>query len=295
VHRIKPSLLLAALPLIFLAGIAGHVRADDLWQRSFGEVQSLDFRVADQRVPYGSDAGQFIDLWLPRRDKSEPAPVVVLIHGGCWLAEYDISHVRPLATAIADHGFAVWAIEYRRVGQAGGGWPGTFRDVAAAVDALRTFRHPRLENHKVVFAGHSAGGHLALWAAGRSRLSSGQELYQENPLAPMGVVGLAAITDLAEYARGDSSCQQAAPRLMGGGPEQFPERYAQASPAVLGTDIPVVLVQGNADGIVPPGQARSLASAKVVELENAGHFDLIHTGTPAFSGLIEIFTELLAR
>ena len=136
--------------------------------------------------------------------------------------------------------------------------------------------------YRIAIAGHSAGGHLAILAGGGF----------QNVRA---VIGLAAITDLKEYAGGNSSCQRVAPQLMGGTPAQFPGRYDQASPAVLGADVPVVLLQGGADGIVPPAQAQAFAGAEVVLLEEAGHFDLIHTRTPAFPKLIEVLKELFAQ
>ena len=291
----KKLLIAVTVPLGAIFGISGNLMAESPWQQSFGDVQSLPFREADQRIPYGEQPAQFIDLWLPRSTAEEAGPVVVLIHGGCWLAQYDISHIRPLATALADHGFAVWAIEYRRVGDAGGGWPGTFEDISTAVDYLGDFKHPKVQNRRAVFIGHSAGGHLALWAAGRSRLEPGQELQQDNPLLPLGTIGLAAITDLDQYARGGNSCQEVTLQLLGGTPDQFPDRYDQASPAVLGADIPVVLIQGMADGIVPPSQAGAMPDANVIKLEGAGHFDLIHTGTLAFTKLVDILNEMVSQ
>jgi acetyl esterase/lipase len=261
------------------------------WQQPFSEVESLDYREADQRIPYGPSTQQFVDVWYPGNDIAA-APVIALIHGGCWLADYDISHIGPLANAIAEQGFAVWAIEYRRVGQDGGGWPGTFHDIASAMDRLSMKPDPRLDATRTVVVGHSAGGHLALWAAGRDRLSEDQELYRKAPFLPAAAVGLAAITDLESYATGGNSCQQVTVKLMGGLPTEQPERYDQASPATLGTDIPVVLVQGDTDGIVPPAQAERLAQARSVMIEEAGHFDLIHPRSPAFGELVRYLQEM---
>lgn len=274
------------------AGPAGGDGTPSRWQRSFSEVEALDCRSADQRLAYGPAEEQFVDVWLPPGDDDAPWPVVILIHGGCWLAEYDIGHIRPLAGAIAGSGFAVWGVEYRRVGQPGGGWPGTFEDIATAVDLLAQYRHPRLDAGRVTVVGHSAGGHLALWAAGRSRLRQGQELYQPQPLRPCCVIGLAAITDLAAYGQGENSCQAVTPLLMGGTADEVPGRYAQASPAELGSDVPVTLLHGDSDIIVPPGQAGAIGGARQVLLEGAGHFDLIHTGTPAFRRIIQLLRSV---
>lgn len=262
------------------------------WQQTFSNVLDLDWREADLRSHYGDLPEQFAELWLPAGADGN-APLLILIHGGCWLEEYDIAHIRPLATALANNGYAVWALEYRRIGQEGGGWPGTFLDIADGMDALKNLNHEQVDKSCVIFLGHSAGGQLALWAAARNSLQPGQELHREEPFMAHGVIGLAAITDLAAYAEGDSKCQQATPRLMGGMAEEYPARYAQASPAELGTSVPTVLLQGDADAIVPPGQANALPAATLRCIEGAGHFDLIHPGTPAFGLLLAEIERIL--
>lgn len=280
------------LGLVLLTGAAPAVAAEAGWQRPFSEVAGLPARAPDRVLAYGNGESQFIELWLPP-DATIPAPVVVLLHGGCWLSDYGIAHIRPLAAALADAGFAVWALEYRRVGEAGGGWPGTFHDIAAGVDLLATVDEPRLDRSRVVFAGHSAGGHLALWAAGRPKLAPGSALQTGRPLMPRAVLGLAAITDLATYARGGNSCERVAARLLDGAPEAQPERYAEASPAALGVAVPAVLLQGGADTIVDPAQADALPGGRVVLLPEAGHFDLIHPQTPAFGRIVALLEDVL--
>src|SRR5215212_9588798 len=135
---------------------------------SFAEVAAAPAPAADHRESYGSDPLQFGELRLPRGTTGR-VPVVVFLHGGCWRAAYDLTHVAAAAAALASAGYAVWVPEYRRVGNDGGGWPGTFEDVAAAVDHVRDLavRYPSLDTTRVVLAGHSAGGQLALWAASR--------------------------------------------------------------------------------------------------------------------------------
>ena len=288
-----PRVLLATACALWSVAPGTAVPAESAWQRPFSEVLDLAVRTPDRRVDYGPSASQFAELWLPAGAESA-RPVVVLIHGGCWLAEYDIVHIRPLAAALADRGFAVWALEYRRVGEAGGGWPGTFRDIAEGIDRLARVDDPRLDRNRLVFAGHSAGGHLALWAAARSRLPDDSPLSSGEISEPIAVLGLAAITDLVAYAQGDSSCQQAAARLMDGSPDAEPGRYAQASPVALGVPVPVVLLQGGADRVVPPAQADALDGARVSALPEAGHYDLIHPGTPAFTRIVALLEELLA-
>ncbi len=170
----------------------------------------------DHRLPYGDDPLQFGELRLP--DGNGPHPVVVVIHGGCWLAEYDLSYISSLAAALTDAGVATWSVEYRRVGDEGGGWPGTFQDVAESADFLLEIASDHdLDLDRVAAVGHSAGGHLALWLAGRKWLDAEDPLRGDDLLALNGVVSLAGITDLASYASA-SGCGSAVPGLLEGIP-----------------------------------------------------------------------------
>ncbi len=259
---------------------------------TFADVVALPVSGAPERHRYGEAPSQFGELWLPRVSES-PAPVVILIHGGCWLADYDVAHVRPLAVALRNRGYAVWAPEYRRVGEDGGGWPGTFHDIASAVDYLPRLATDSLDMERVVLAGHSAGGHLALWAAARPGFEPGSPFHTETPLMAAGVVGLAAITDLPAYAAGDNGCQQVTSRLMGGAPDAVPGRYSLASPATLTSLVKTVLLQGLDDTIVPPSQARAVTHAHLVGIPGAGHFDLVHPDTAAFPPLLEALHSLV--
>ena len=279
---------------LLLSGLISSSVLASPWNRSFSEVQALPSREPDQVFRYGDEPGQDVEAWLPP-GLAGPAPLVFLVHGGCWLEAYDRSHLRPLATALSERGYVVLLPEYRRVGQPGGGWPGTFEDIALAVDSIAGLPMAAADKENSVLVGHSAGGHLALWAAGRDRLGTGEELYREDPFLPRAAIGLAAITSLEDYAVGDNSCQRVTPELMGGSPEERPGRYAQASPAMLGTSIPTVLLQGSADAIVPPGQARALPGAEPRLVEGAGHFDLVHPGTPAFQALLAALDEVLSQ
>lgn len=265
--------------------------------RTFDEVVAMPSRPADHRDAYGAAPEQFGELRLP--SGNGPHPVVVLIHGGCWRSEYGVSHVGPLATALSNDGFAVWAIEYRRVGSPGGGWPGTFLDVGAAVDHLRALgtRH-RLDLSRVVFAGHSAGGHLALWCASRGLLPAGAPIAAPNPLAPRGVVSIGGITDLVAYASPEG-CGSAVVPLMGGAVGDVGERYLQASPVSLVPPVPVHLIVGAADTIVPRAQADAFlraagSRATLSVVEGAGHFDLIAPDGDAWAALRHAVRALLA-
>lgn len=256
--------------------------------RTFNEVAAMPSRPADVRVTYGSAPEQFGELRLPAGPG--PYPVVVLIHGGCWRAEYDITHIAPLATALAADGWAVWAIEYRRVGSPGGGWPGTFQDVGAAIDHLSTLAqaHP-LDLSRLVAVGHSAGGHLALWSAARGALLQESAITAPHPLLPHGVVAIAGITDLTTYAS-PSGCGSAVVPLLGGEEATMRERYVLASPVSTVPTVPLQLIIGTADTIVPRTQAEALtrvvgSRATVRVVEGAGHFDLIAPDREAWTVL----------
>jgi len=252
---------------------------------TYDAVLALPSRAPDRELAYGDAPSQRVLVWHAEGSPRGRAPVVVLLHGGCWLAQYGVEHVRPLATALAAAGYAVWAPEYRRVGEAGGGWPGTFDDVRSAIDLLRETDDSGLDTSRTVLVGHSAGGHLALWAGATGAGA---------PLVPRGVIGLAAITDLAAYyTAGGGGCEQSVPQLLGGTPDQLPERYSQVSPVALPSPVPVVLLQGTADPIVPPSQASALTSAEVRAIAGAEHFDMIHPGTAVFPVLVQELRRLL--
>lgn len=255
----------------------------------------MPFATADSRVAYGPAAEQFGELWVP--GGFGPHPVVALIHGGCWQAEYDLTHIRPLATALRDAGYAVWSIEYRRVGSAGGGWPGTFLDIGAAVDHLRTLAplHALDLNHLVV-TGHSAGGHLALWTGARGALPRESAIASPHPLLPCGVVSLAGITDLAAYASVEG-CGSAVVPLMGG-TEQVPDRYAHGSPVLCPPKVPVQLIVASDDAIVPRAQAGALLAvmgerATLRVVHDAGHFDVIAPDGDAWLAVKDALRALL--
>ena len=174
---------------------------------TFSQLLAGPRTAADERIAYGPDALQFGELWLPRRQGRHP--VIVLIHGGCWRADLPgLELMDYMAADLRDRGYAVWNLEYRRIGHPGGGYPGTFRDIAAGVDHLRTIAAPHsLDLRRVALAGHSAGGHLALWAAARDRLPAESPLRTARPLPIRGVVSLAGIADLDAYRQtGPDAC-----------------------------------------------------------------------------------------
>jgi acetyl esterase/lipase len=256
----------------------------------------------DHVIRYGTGPQHVADVRLPGTT-SRPAPLVIFLHGGFWRAAYDRSHTGPLATALAAAGYALCVPEFRRTGQPGGGWPGTFDDVAAAVDRspalVRAVAGPRvIADEPALLAGHSAGGHLALWAAGRRLLGAESGWYADT--RARGVVALAGVSGLADcYDQGLG--HGAAAALMGGGPARFPQRYRAADPAaLLPLGCPVRLVHGLLDDAVPPAMSRGYAAlgrtsgddTRLVELPGASHFDVIDPLSPAWPQVMAAFNDL---
>ncbi len=246
------------------------------------QLSQLPLPPRGERIAYGKLPQQFGELRVPRGPG--PFPVFVIVHGGCWMAEFDYVYMTRLSAWLVERGFATWTIEFRRVGNEGGGWPGTFLDVARATDHLREIArsHP-LDLERVYAAGHSAGGELALWLPIRARLPAASALSRENPLPIRGVLGLAAVTDLRQYRIGPAdSCHGSVDQLLGGSPARYPVRYAETSPRQrLPLRVPQAFVQGEADPIVEPGPVRAYVAAaeqsgdraRIFLLPGAGHFE----------------------
>ncbi|MEV5960448.1 alpha/beta fold hydrolase [Kribbella sp. NPDC051952] len=240
---------------------------------------------ASTAVRYGSDEAQIAELHLPPGTGKVPAAVV--IHGGFWMSDYGMSLASPLAADLATVGIAGYAIEYRRVGN-GGGWPATFEDVAAAIDELAS--EPRVDLSKVVAIGHSAGGQLALWAAGRGGLP--QDAPGASPRVWIrGAVSQAGVLDLISAYReqlGGSAVQD----FLGTTPELNRSRYVLASPYErLPLKVPVALVHGTRDGAVPIIQSQRYRDAAraagdevtLTELPHVDHFELIDPHNEAWT------------
>jgi acetyl esterase/lipase len=218
----------------------------------------LDLVAPRRTFRYGSEHRcQKADLYLPAG--AGPHPVVVTIHGGSWMTRYGKIVMCGVAGDLRRRGFAVWNIEYRRIGRGqGGGWPATFADVGAAIDRLADLNAP-LDLAGVTYVGHSAGGQLALWAAGRGRLPAGAP-GAATRIEPVAAVSMAGVNDLAQsYAETPGG---AVGMLMGGGPDRWPERYALADPiAAVPLAIPVLLVHGTDDQTVSVRRSRNYAEA----------------------------------
>ncbi|WP_328872806.1 alpha/beta hydrolase [Streptomyces sp. NBC_00287] len=257
----------------------------------------------DATAAYGDHPDQVIDFYAPRTETAL-APLVVVLHGGAWRAPYDRRHITPFADFLARRGFAVANVEYRRGGQGttAGRWPDTFDDVAAAMDALPALARealPQADLRRTVVTGHSAGGHLALWAAARHLLPTDAPWRTDGPPFLRGVVALAPIADFTVADKLDV-CGGAARQLLGG-EEEFAERRPYADPALLlPTGIATTLVQGRTDVDVPQtvAEAYADAAAKAGEvvgltlLEDVGHFPLIDPAADACAVVAEEIAQL---
>lgn len=252
------------------------------------------------RLPYGTDSSQFGELSLPAGPG--PHPVALLVHGGYWRAHYGLALMQDLGRDLAERGIAAWNIEYRRVGNPGGGWPGTFLDLASAADALRDLAPIyQLDLQRVVPVGHSAGGHLALWLAARPRIPAGSDIsLQQEPLRLAGAISLAGVVDLHLAYRLHLS-QDAVVELLGATPATQPVRYAQASPAaLLPLGLPQILIHGIRDEHVPIQVSREYATAAwaagdrvlLLEPEGVDHFAVIHPGTAVWAQTVQHLQEL---
>ena len=220
------------------------------WQ----EIDALASEPADHRLLYGSEPSQFLDLRIPKGDG--PHPVVIVIHGGCWSRRFStLQNTAAMADALRNEGYATANFEYRRADEDGGGWPGTYLDVADAADILAHMAAQfDLDATRVVASGHSAGGHLALWLAARPKLPLDSPLYREKPLTLLGVAATAAPGDLAAARNPmtDPCEQDMISLLMGGAPDQVPGRYQQGSPVeLLPLGVPQLLITGQHDPVVP--------------------------------------------
>jgi len=235
---------------------------------------------ADKRLAYGSDANQFLDLRLPK--EKGPHALVVNTHGGYWRAKYNLDHAGHLCAALTAKGVATANLEYRRVGNDGGGWPGTFADIRSAYNFLvQSARQYNLDPSRIVAMGHSAGGQLALCLAAHERSIT-------------RVVSLAGVVDL-QHAYELHLSNDAVVEFLHGRPNEVPDHYREADPMEL--SIPQgrqYLIHGSADDVVPPAFSRDYVSSKqkrtgkakeeahLVEIPGAGHFDVIDPSSAAW-------------
>lgn len=254
-------------------------------------------------IAYGSAPSQFAELFRPAGPG--PFPVVVLIHGGCWTVEFGgITQMHNVAGALAARGIAVWNVEYRRADEEGGGYPGTYLDINAALDKLAAEapRH-QLDTSRIVAVGHSAGGQLAQWIVGRGRIPASSPLYQAHPLPVRQVISLGGLADLRnEKDLIKTSCGRDLTQLAGSASAIRPDVFADTNAAEL---VPngstTVLITGELDTISPPRAAHDFAAraraagdrAEVLILPNASHYDEIAASSPAWKLILPAIEKAL--
>ena len=262
---------------------------------------------ADHRLAYGPGKEQFGDLWMP--GGKGKTPLLVFLHGGWWKSEYDLAYGGHLCNAFRNAGVAVWSIEYRRVGATGGGWPATFQDVAAGFDHVEKLAaiYP-INLRRVVAAGHSAGGHLAFWLAGRHHVVTGSPIHDPQPRVPLhGVAALAGAVDLQltidlsgylTFAHDKREVYQ----FMGGTPTQYPDRYLAGDPGhLLPLNVPQLIIQGTDDDQIPPDlPARWAEEARrqgdhvtLLSIPGADHFDIVDPQSKAWPAAQTSILDLL--
>ncbi|HPG06420.1 MAG TPA: alpha/beta hydrolase [Saprospiraceae bacterium] len=272
----------------------------DILQRLENDRPQPDFV-----YPYaGEDTLQFGELWLPNHGSSHP--VVVLIHGGCWLDQYPgVELVYYIADDLRSRGYAVWNLEYRRIGYPGSGYPGTFLDIAQGMDFLRTIagKH-RLDLDHVITMGHSAGGHLALWLAMRKNIPASSPLFADDPLPVHNVISLAGIGDLAYFSHfgapacGDNTVEE----LIDWSNRGKEAALEDTSPDhLLPFDGKQYLIHGVFDAAVPPFiglQYNEKSKAKNQESEliiipDSGHFEIIVPWSDAWKKILPLVKEAM--
>jgi acetyl esterase/lipase len=239
---------------------------------------------ADERIAYGAEPNQFFDLWQPQEDGKALRGAIVMIHGGFWRARYDLTHASHACAALVRAGLAVANLEYRRVGDSGGGRPNTFEDV---VDGFTAACAHFDKSARVVLLGHSAGGHLALRLAG--------EKY-----AMRGVVALAPVACL-DLAYELHLSNDAVSEFLGSGQEQAPGVYEAACPSRHALKTPAIVVHGALDETVPVSLSRCFLerraadreNLRLVEIAGAEHMDLVDPESAAWATVLECVIHMI--
>ena len=250
------------------------------------DLDTMPSRPPTARVAYGTDSLQFGDLRIP--EGRGPFPVAIIIHGGCWLSRFaSLKIMSPLADALAKDGIATWNIEYRRNDNPGGGWPGSFLDVANGIDHIRALaRKYPLDTTRVAITGHSAGAHFALWAAARSRIRSESPIATKTPFRPLVTIPLGGPGDMAEITQREKTFCGAVPSasgVMGGMPADVPDHYRDGAPlSLLPFGVPEVLIVGEKDPIMPAAvreawvaRAKAAGDDASLVIVAGGHFELL--------------------
>ena len=290
--------MMRRIAVLLFASFAG---AAAMATMTWSDLTSRPKPAADAVIAYGADPLQHVDLWRPRG--AGPFPVVLMVHGGCWSTDIATADLMNwIAGDLRGRGIAVWNIEYRGVDRPGGGYPGTFQDVAAAAGALRIAAPKyRLSLDRVVAVGHSAGGHLALWLAARPGLSAASPLRGGPSVALKAVISLGGLPDLQAAATppGDTCGANVIPKLVGRPTAARPDVYADTSPALLPQPAePVTLVNGSVDPIAPPYFADAYAARvggrpRRILIGGEGHVELITPGTKSWQTTVALIESAL--
>ncbi len=289
--------MILTICVLFACVFPAQLQADAMTLLTAADYSQFAYMEPDRRYSYGDDTQQVAELYLP--ETPPPHPVIVLAHGGCYYGSYDLRPISSIARALTDEGFAVWNIEYRRAGN-GGDFPNMFLDVGAATDRLREIAEEQeLDLQHVISIGHSAGGHLALWLAGRKRIATTSALYSADPLPIAGVIGLAPIADIAD-ALERGMCGTALPVVMG---SQLPTAEANlkdSSPVeLLPLAVPQIHIVGSEDDLIRENLQRYVDAAldagddvELIVLEGAGHFELVAVDKPEWQQAVEAIQRL---
>lgn len=292
---IAPSLIATAL----LASVHGAVAAP----MSLDAYLALHGPAPTAQVAYGAAPSQYAQLFRP--EGSGPFPVVVLVHGGCWTVEFGgITQMRNVAGALAAQGIAVWNVEYRRVDEPGGGYPGTYQDMHAALDSLQQHASQyQLDTSRIMAMGHSAGGQLVQWLAGRGKLPRTSPLYRDTFLPVNNILSLGGLADLRhERDLIKTSCERDIAQLAGSASAQRPDIYSDTSAAeLMPNGSRTVLATGELDTISPPRVAHDYAAraqlagdhAEVLILPGASHYDEIAATSNAWKMILPVIRQML--
>jgi acetyl esterase/lipase len=278
--------------LILAAGCAGATAAAPAAPMKLADYMALDGPAPMAHIAYGDAPSQYAELFMP--EGKGPFPVAVLVHGGCWTKDFGgITQLRNMAGALAARGIAVWNVEYRRVDEPGGGYPGTYQDMNAAMDTLaRVARRNPLDLQRLVAVGHSAGGQLVQWLAARPRIPTSSPLYRTDTVPVRQVISLGGLADLRrEQEVIKSSCGRDIAELAGTPSAARPDVFSDTNAGdLMPNGSRTVLITGELDTISPPRVAHDFAAraraagdaAEVVILPGASHYDEVAASSPSW-------------
>jgi acetyl esterase/lipase len=292
--------LLVSLFFACLAVVSGAGRAQPMTLQGYMQMQGPS---ADEHISYGPASSQFIEYFRPTGHG--PFPVVIIVHGGCWMAKYEgIRQVASMARSFADRGYAAYSIEYRGIDEDGGGYPGMYEDIGSALDSVRKrATSDDLDLKRITAIGHSAGAQLVLWAAGQRNVTSSSPRFVAHPLRLHTVIGLGALPDLADRSAIRSACG-IDPGLISG-EARGAHSVGDTSPAsMLPLDAhEIVLINGSLDGVSPPATVKRFAMAarqrgnavQVVVVPGASHYDEVSVSTPVWKALLQAVQDSSSR